>query len=83
MKESIVVDDVSEEIVDGDEGINNRRLPMNSFNNQVLFENVRRRNEDEDGWENCKEEDEERKEGDIMGESIRRRMHKGKLIESN
>ena len=56
----------SEELVDGDEGIINRRLPINEYNHQVhvgppMIAN-QKESEECEGWENCKEEDEERKE---------------------
>jgi hypothetical protein len=86
-------DEDCEEIIDGDEGIINRRLPMNSYNHQIqgciqypigmerFLLNKRMPeedliNEEEEGWENCREEDEERKEGDIMDQSLRRQVLK-------
>lgn len=65
-------EDECDEIVDGDEGIVNRRLPLNSYNHQVP--KAGDNNEEEDGWENCKEEDEERKDGEMIGQSIKRKV---------
>lgn len=73
-------EDIIDEVIDGDEGIVNRRLPINTYNHQVSprvpqsalrqhrvqnqARKMQRNFEEEEGIENCKEEDEERKEGD-------------------
>lgn len=72
-------EELDEEDVDGDEGIINRRLPINSYNHQIQVNGAviknnlqfkipgQSHNDEEEGWENCKEEDEERKDGDMIG----------------
>ena len=60
----------------------NRRLPINSYNHQLqvngaLIKNSLQikppgHNDEEEGWENFKEEDEERKDGDLIGQSLKR-----------
>ena len=91
-----------DEVLDGDEGIINRRLPLNSYNHQIQVENHQKagsgkglkkthtanfgavqvksgkQNEEEEGWENCREEDEERKDGEYIEQSISRQVLKDK-----
>ena len=73
---------MSEELVDGDEGIINRKLPVNAKNFSVLKNNGAthsKQNKDEDeGWENCNEEDEERKDVEMIDKSLKRVVSKGR-----
>ncbi len=72
-----------DEIVDGDEGVINRRLPINSYNHQAQIAmnlSIKRLNraknqqinEEFEGCENCNEDDEERKDVDLIGSSLKR-----------
>ena len=74
-------EDISEELIDGDEGIINRKLPTNAKNFSILRINgatSKRQNKDEDeGWENCNEEDEERKDIEMIDQSLKRVVSKG------
>ncbi|CDW89738.1 ring finger protein [Stylonychia lemnae] len=83
----LVGDEDLDEVVDGDEGVINRRLPLNSYNHQTqVAQNIQRLNrgnarlrvinDEEEGCENCNEEDEERKDADLIGSSLKRQVIK-------
>ena len=92
-------EDIIDEVLDGDEGIINRRLPVNQYNHQVSprgaqkplkqsralgliqsRKHMRNNFEEEEGCENCKEEDEERKEGEGQNQSVIRQIPKDHTI---
>ena len=84
-------EDIIDEVLDGDEG---RRLPVNQYNHQVSprgaqqklmkqSRQMRKQNknvDEEEGCENCKEEDEERKEGEGQNQSVIRQIPKDHTI---